>query len=124
MPKGPHETEVVGPKGTRPEVVTCSKRPCRALVLGNANYTQGALPATVLEDAGRVAATLERLGFAVRWLLDGTQQAMKAAAEDFCRGVQPGGVGLVYFAGLSVQAGGANYLLPVDRTGQHKAPSS
>lgn len=96
------------------DALRCSTHRCSALVVGNANYTRGALPAATRQDAEDVAATLEKLGFGVSRLLDGTKKQMKNAAKAFFKSVDSGGISLLYFIGHGFQLDGANHLLPVD----------
>jgi len=96
------------------DAVTCATHRCSALVVGNANYTRGALPSEARRDAKDVAAALERMGFQVSRLLDGTRRQMKSAAKAFFKSIEPGGVAFLYFIGHGFQLDGANRLLPVD----------
>ena len=82
-----------------------------ALVIGNSQYTVGALrnPAN---DARDIATTLKELGFDVMLKLDANQQQMEQAINEFGRTLYQGGVGLFYYAGHGVQVDGENYLIP------------
>ena len=87
--------------------------PRTALVVGNADYSFGALT-NPINDAEAVAKSLEEAGFEVTLRTDADQAAMQAAIASFGDELkQKGGVGLFYFAGHGVQLSGENYLLPV-----------
>ena len=87
--------------------------PRTALVMGNADYSFGALT-NPINDAEAVAKSLEEAGFEVTLRTDADQAAMQAAIASFGDELkQKGGVGLFYFAGHGVQLSGENYLLPV-----------
>ena len=89
-----------------------------ALVVGNGNYAAKNLSAlrNPVSDAGLMARTLETLGFEVQLVTDADQTAMKAAIEAFgkrLKAAKGDSVGLFYYAGHGVEAGGRNYLIPV-----------
>ena len=87
--------------------------PRTALVVGNADYSFGAL-SNPINDAEAVAKSLEEAGFAVTLETDADQAEMQKAIAAFRDALkQKGGVGLFYFAGHGVQMSGENYLLPV-----------
>mmetsp|Transcript_30302 Transcript_30302/g.85474 ORF Transcript_30302/g.85474 Transcript_30302/m.85474 type:complete len:549 (-) Transcript_30302:90-1736(-) len=99
----------------RSDAVTCRRQHCHALVVGNANYTQGGqLVAAVRQDAHDMAATLGHLGFDVVEVIDGSQKKMQSAAKAFFKKVEADAVALVYFAGRGLQHAGSTYVLPVD----------
>ncbi|MDG4601347.1 MAG: SUMF1/EgtB/PvdO family nonheme iron enzyme [Defluviicoccus sp.] len=92
-----------------------------ALVIGNGAYRDQPL-SNPTNDARLIAATLKRLGFAVKGgkpgepLLDADQKAMKQAIRGFGEQLERAGaeaIGLFFYAGHAVQAGGKNYLIPV-----------
>ncbi len=87
--------------------------PRTALVVGNADYSFGALD-NPINDAKAVAKSLKAAGFAVTLETDADQAEMQQAVTAFGDTLkQRGGVGLFYFAGHGVQMSGENYLLPV-----------
>ena len=87
--------------------------PRTALVVGNADYSFGALE-NPINDAEAVAKSLEEAGFAVTLETDADQAEMEKAIDAFRDALkQKGGVGLFYFAGHGAQMSGENYLLPV-----------
>ncbi len=55
---------------------------------------------------------LRGLGFVVQIKINANQRQMEEAVEEFVREIQNGDVGLFYFSGHGVQAGGDNYLVP------------
>ncbi|WP_448146166.1 caspase family protein [Labrys miyagiensis] len=87
-----------------------------ALVIGNAAYSQGALPTTA-NDAGLIAQTLQAAGFDVVGARDLDQDALRHAFRDFLDKAAQSGpdtVAFVYLAGYGVQLEGQNYFVPVD----------
>lgn len=86
-----------------------------ALVIGNAAYPGQAALANPVNDAGAVADTLKRLGFAVIELRDGGKEQMLEAisrTREALKGKQ--GVGMLYYAGHGLQLDWRNYMVPVD----------
>lgn len=83
-----------------------------ALVIGNSDYTQGALRNPV-NDARAVATELRGSGFKVALLENANLEAMFEAIREFGDQLRAGGVGVFYFAGHGVQIRGRNYLIPV-----------
>jgi hypothetical protein len=84
-----------------------------ALVIGNANYTYGALK-NPLNDARAIAHELSQAGFEVLLVEDATQPVMQRAIRRFGDAIQQGGVGLFYYAGHGMQVKGRNFLVPVN----------
>jgi uncharacterized caspase-like protein len=84
-----------------------------ALVVGNGGYRVGPL-ANPTHDARAVGEALRRIGFDVIVRYDLDQRGMQAALREFGARLQPGGLGLFFFAGHGLQLQGRNYLLPVD----------
>jgi len=87
-----------------------------ALVIGNSAYKQVPALTNPANDARLIARTLRSLGFEVAEVLDADQATMKRAIQAF--GVKlenygTRGIGLFFYAGHGVQAGGKNYLIPV-----------
>jgi hypothetical protein len=61
-------------------------------------------------------AALERLGFEVIYVVDGTYDRMYDALYTFERKLkQQGGIALFHYGGHGIQVGGENYLLPIDK---------
>ena len=89
-----------------------------ALVIGNGSYQAGRL-ANPVNDAKLISGVLRRVGFEVIEELDASQRQMKRAIQRFGDQLDKYGknaVALFYYAGHGIQAGGRNYLIPVDAT--------
>ena len=87
-----------------------------ALVIGNAAYVKWSALLNPGKDAAAVAAALEKqLGFdKVILKLDLTEKGFKAALIEFAQVAAGADVGLIYYAGHGMEAGGRNFLIPVD----------
>ena len=84
-----------------------------ALVIGNADYTEGRLKNPV-NDAVLMTRTLESKGFQVTILKNATERQMKDGIYNFTRSLDEQSIGLFYFAGHGIEINGDNYLIPVD----------
>ena len=87
-----------------------------ALVFGNGSYSNLSPLKNPVNDAKLMRQSLETAGFEVDLLLDGDRRAMGFAIARFEQRLAAAGrnaVGLFYYAGHGVQAGGRNYLIPV-----------
>src|SRR5256886_11577649 len=87
-----------------------------ALVVGNANYSAGAL-ATPANDAGLIAQTLQAAGFDVVGVRDLDQDSLRRTFRDFIAKVSAAGpdtVVFVYLSGYGLQLEGENYFVPTD----------
>ena len=84
-----------------------------ALVIGNGNYGKSPLP-NPPNDAADMAATLKKMKFDVRRLIDVGQRPMEEAIREFGQQLRRGGIGIFYYAGHAVQVSGENYLIPID----------
>jgi uncharacterized caspase-like protein len=87
-----------------------------ALVVGNANYSSGALP-TPANDAGLIAQTLQAAGFDVVGVRDLDQDSLRRTFRDFIAKVSAAGpdtVAFVYLSGYGLQLEGENYFVPTD----------
>ena len=89
-----------------------------ALVVGNGGYDPANIVrlANPVNDARLMASALERVGFEVSLVTDAGQDAMRRAIKAFgkrLRGAGASAVGLFYYAGHGVEAGGSNYLIPI-----------
>src|SRR5437762_9765235 len=76
-----------------------------ALVVGNANYSSGALP-TPANDAGLIAQTLQAAGFDVVGVRDLDQDSLRRTFRDFIAKVSAAGpdtVAFVYLSGYGLQ---------------------
>ena len=96
---------------SRPSVA--QEKNYHALVLGNSEYTAGALKNPV-NDALLMESTLKKLGFKVTQKSNLDQQGMEEAIQSFCSSLPKGSLAMFFFAGHGVQVKGQNYLIPVD----------
>jgi uncharacterized caspase-like protein len=88
-----------------------------ALVIGNGAYVSVSGLPNPPNDARLMAETLEKLGFKVTLVADGSMDQMSAAVTAFGQALREAGpetTGLFYYAGHGVQSFGRNYLVPVD----------
>lgn len=85
-----------------------------ALVIGNDNYQDVPRLEKAGNDARAVGARLRKVGFEVLSHSNLTRREMNQAIGQFVDKVSGGGVGIFFYAGHGVQAGGSNFLLPVD----------
>lgn len=86
-----------------------------ALVIGQSDYT-GSLPklANPHNDAAAIGHLLGELGFTVATAYDDDQTALGRALTEFEASAKDADVALVYYSGHGIEAGGENYLVPVD----------
>src|ERR1700731_5306954 len=85
-----------------------------ALVVGNANYSSGALP-TPANDAGLIAQTLQAAGFDVTGVRDLDQDSLRKTFRDFMAKESAAGsdtVALIYLSGSGLKLEGENILCP------------
>jgi uncharacterized caspase-like protein len=93
-----------------------SPAPREALVIGNADYSFGALR-NPKNDAKAMAEALDEAGFEVTVATDADQASMEKAIKAFGAKLKSkGGVGLFYFSGHGAQISGENYLIPTSVT--------
>ena len=85
-----------------------------ALVVGNSAYQKVPALPNPLNDAGDIAASLERLGFAVRRLGNATFEDMRRGLLEFGREARDADMAVAFFAGHGMEIGGENWLIPVD----------
>lgn len=85
-----------------------------ALVIGNNKYKNVSELINPANDASDVSASLQRLGFSVRRLLDASFDDMRRGLLDFARNARGSDVAIVFFAGHGIEVGGENYLIPTD----------
>src|SRR5260370_27558799 len=85
-----------------------------ALVVGNGNYQNVPPLPTTLNDAGDVAQSFERLGFATTKLFNASYDDFRRAIRKFNELTQKADIAVIYFGGHGFEAGGENWLLPVD----------
>ncbi|MEO0462605.1 MAG: caspase family protein [Pseudomonadota bacterium] len=86
-----------------------------ALVIGNSDYAHAGRLTNPAADAKLIGQTLEEAGFDnVETRLDLGLNDLERALRDFGVRAEGAEVALVYFAGHGIEAGGQNYLIPVD----------
>jgi len=85
-----------------------------ALVIGNSGYTNVPALPNPANDASDMAASLERLGFTVRRIINGTSEDMRLAVRDFLPQTRRAEMAVIFFAGHGIEIGGENWLIPVD----------
>ena len=86
-----------------------------ALVIGNSDYadTINSLKNPV-NDAKDIAASLEELGFEVKFVEDANKTTMNKEIEKFSLQLKENTVSLFFYAGHAVQLHNVNYLLPIE----------
>jgi formylglycine-generating enzyme required for sulfatase activity len=85
-----------------------------ALVIGNGAYQNAPALANPAHDATDIAAALRRLHYSVQLVTDVRKLAMDSALQRFAREAAGADLLLIYYSGHGIEAGGINYLLPVD----------
>jgi hypothetical protein len=85
-----------------------------ALVIGNGAYQKVPALPNPPRDAGDVADALQQLGFSVTRLIDGDLAQMNQALIDFAAAAGKADTAIVFYAGHGIEAGGQNWLIPVD----------
>jgi Caspase domain len=91
-----------------------------ALVIGNADYTEGSKLKNPVNDASLITQTLKNLGFKVMQYNNLKKTEFEKAIRDFSGVLSDYNVALFYYAGHGVQVDGENYLLPIDAKLQDK----
>ncbi len=86
----------------------------KALVIGNANYTDAPLRNPV-NDANLVSAKLTELGFDVTKITNANQKSMDKALGSFASGLTDSDEAVFYYSGHGANVDGINYLIPVGR---------
>jgi len=95
-----------------------------ALIVGNGSYDKSALKlVNPANDAAAMQRALQSAGFQTIVRLNAKRIDFYRAVDQFgaLLGGDPHAVGLFYYAGHGVQAGGTNYLIPVDADIQSEA---
>lgn len=85
-----------------------------ALVIGNDSYQEVPKLEKAANDARAIGLQLQKVGFDVMSYSNLNRREMNQAIGKFVEKVSGGGVGIFFYAGHGVQAGGSNFLLPVD----------
>lgn len=97
-----------------PAIIPVEAQTRVALVIGNGSYRNVPALPNPANDATDVAASLERLGFAVRRVIDGTSKDMRLALREFIPLARHSEMAVVYFAGHGIEIAGDDWLIPVD----------
>jgi len=87
-----------------------------ALVIGNGNYTGLTKLNNPVNDANDMADALQKIGFTVDKVLNGSQEQMDDAVLKLKNRLSVSGdaYGFFFYAGHGVQSGNDNYLIPVN----------
>jgi len=85
-----------------------------ALVIGNGAYRKVPELPNPPRDASDVADALEHMGFAVTRLTNADLAQTKKALADFGEAAAHAETAIVFYAGHGIEAGGENWLIPVD----------
>lgn len=93
-----------------------------ALVVGNAAYQHATRLENTINDATKMADTLEELGFEVIRGLDLTRDDLYQRGEQFIelQRVRDADAALFFYAGHGLQVDGENYLMPIDASLEHE----
>ena len=85
-----------------------------ALVIGNDNYANVPKLVKAVNDARKIGASLQSIGFSVTVGENLDQRTLSRRLVEFAAQIQPGDVAFFFFAGHGFAIAERNYLLPVD----------
>jgi len=85
-----------------------------ALVIGNARYERGGAVPAAAANAAAVAEALRQTGFDVTVANNREHRGLVAALSHFAARARGAELGVIYYSGLALSAGGRNFLVPVD----------
>jgi len=85
-----------------------------ALVIGESRYEHIAALPNPANDARAVDRTLADLGFEVTAVADGDRTRIARSMQRFVEDAAGADVALLYYSGHGIEAGGENYLVPVE----------
>lgn len=86
-----------------------------ALVIGNSTYASVAALPNPKRDAAALAAALKSVGFTTVTLkFDQSREQLMDTLKDFAAAAERADWAVVYYAGHGIEAGGNNYLIPVN----------
>lgn len=85
-----------------------------ALVIGNGGYEHLSVLANPANDARAVESLLADLGFETTLSSDRDARRLSRDLRDFVEDAEGADVAVVYYAGHGIEAGGENFLVPVD----------
>jgi uncharacterized caspase-like protein len=85
-----------------------------ALVIGQSKYRDLPALANAANDAREVTRILTALGFEARSVADRDTAKLRRDLDRFAEDAEGADVAILYYSGHGIEAGGENYLLPVD----------
>ncbi len=85
-----------------------------ALVIGQSDYASLPKLSNPPNDARAIDALLDQLGFDVTRVLDGDGAKLKQKISRFIEDAADADVAIVYYSGHGIEAGGEDYLVPID----------
>lgn len=85
-----------------------------ALIIGQSRYAHVTPLANPAQDARAVDQLLTSLGFDTRSVTDRDTDKLKRDIERFAEDAEGADVALLYYSGHGIEAGGENYLIPID----------
>lgn len=85
-----------------------------ALVIGNGEYQHIAALPNPPNDARAVEEMLDALGFDTDVVVDRDARRLRRALEGFAEDAEDADVAVIYYSGHGLEAGGENWLVPVD----------
>jgi uncharacterized caspase-like protein len=85
-----------------------------ALVIGQSDYEHLPKLPNPANDAKALDRLLEDLGFEVDTVADGDRKKLTRSLERFIEDAEDADVAMIYYSGHGIEAGGENYLIPVD----------
>jgi hypothetical protein len=85
-----------------------------ALVIGNSTYRNVPALPNPANDAREIGASLERIGFSVTRVANGSFDDIRRALLDFSRRSRGADMAVLFYAGHGIEVGGENWLIPVD----------
>jgi len=85
-----------------------------ALVIGNGDYEHIGKLANPVNDARAIEAMLDGLGFETTLVSDRNARRLRRDLDGFVEDAEGADVAVVYYSGHGIEAGGENYLVPVD----------
>ncbi len=85
-----------------------------ALIIGQSHYAHVTPLANPAQDAHAVDGLLTALGFDTRSVIDRDADKLKRDLDRFIEDAEGADVALLYYSGHGIEAGGEDYLIPVD----------
>lgn len=89
-----------------------------ALVIGQSNYAVLPALANPANDARAIEDLLQDLGFEVTGVTDRDSRRLRRDLERFVEDAEGADAAVIYYAGHGIEAGGENWLVPVDASPQ------